>query len=352
MRWKRKVAGCCWSPWVTRPIIWIRSSGWQVSPHGAGECEGNQCERRGLRGDSDEEHRVGRTPAALGRRLPYPGAVTARDWRRCPERSGAFESIATTTICLWHGGALTLGTHQPFSHQLSAPQLEFTCCTRLLHPQVHAVTGLLLLHQHVWSPPGVLEVPLERVGQDLCHLFRCTANSVVAKATSTLFEIGTGRASVSGGNRYLPTPLCAANSTRRRAWRPRTPRAHHTVNGRYLAHALIVLAAVPGFLTVCIAVAHGFSLGVLKTLVIPAGAAVRALSLPAARFNPLDELPAEKHQIAKDDQTETRWAPSMRSHDGHLSDNTCPVHAGLYVFLRWRNNLERKSAIVLFLFKF
>lgn len=31
---------------------------------------------------------------------------------------------------------------------------------------------LLLLHQHVWSSPRVLEVPLERIGQDLRHLCR------------------------------------------------------------------------------------------------------------------------------------------------------------------------------------
>lgn len=55
---------------------------------------------------------------------------------------------------------------------------------------------------------------------------------------------------------------------------------------RYLADAPIVLAAVSGFLTVGVTVAHRFPLGVLKTFVIPAGAAVRALSLPAARFSP------------------------------------------------------------------
>lgn len=37
---------------------------------------------------------------------------------------------------------------------------------------IKVLPGLLLLHQHVWSPPRVLEVPLERVGQDLCHLCR------------------------------------------------------------------------------------------------------------------------------------------------------------------------------------
>lgn len=35
---------------------------------------------------------------------------------------------------------------------------------------IEALPGLLLLHQHVWSPPRVLEVPLERIRQDLCHL--------------------------------------------------------------------------------------------------------------------------------------------------------------------------------------
>lgn len=37
---------------------------------------------------------------------------------------------------------------------------------------IEVLPGLLLLHHHVWSPPRVLEVPLERVGQDLCHLCR------------------------------------------------------------------------------------------------------------------------------------------------------------------------------------
>lgn len=63
---------------------------------------------------------------------------------------------------------------------------------------------------------------------------------------------------------------------------------------RYLAHTLIVLAAVSGFLTVRITVAHCFSLGVLKTFIIPAGAAVWALPLPAARFCLWNKFPAEK----------------------------------------------------------
>lgn len=57
---------------------------------------------------------------------------------------------------------------------------------------------------------------------------------------------------------------------------------------------LIVLTAVSGFLTVCITVAHRFSFGVLKTFVVPAGAAVWALPLPAARFSLLYNLPTEK----------------------------------------------------------
>ena len=39
------------------------------------------------------------------------------------------------------------------------------------------------------------------------------AYGVVSKASSTLFEIWTGRASVSRGNGHLATPFCAANST-------------------------------------------------------------------------------------------------------------------------------------------
>lgn len=75
---------------------------------------------------------------------------------------------------------------------------------------------------------------------------------------------------------------------------------------RYLAHTLVVLAAVSGFLTVGVTVAHRFSLGVLKTFVVPAGAAVRALSLPAARLGLWKNLPAEKRKISTNDEPEAR----------------------------------------------
>ena len=91
---------------------------------------------------------------------------------------------------------------------------------------------------------------------------------------------------------------------------------------RYLAHTLVVLAAVSGFLTVGITVAHRFSLAVLKTLVVPPGAAVWTLSLPAARFSPRHNFPAEKRQISTNDKPKTRRAPSMRSHDGNLPKHT------------------------------
>lgn len=71
---------------------------------------------------------------------------------------------------------------------------------------------------------------------------------------------------------------------------------------RYLAHTLVVLAAVSGFLTVGVTVAHRFSLGVLKTFVVPAGAAVRALSLPAARLGLWKNLPTEKRKISTNDE--------------------------------------------------
>lgn len=85
-----------------------------------------------------------------------------------------------------------------------------------------------------------------------------------------------------------------------------------------MAHTLVVLAAVPGLLTVGVTVAHGFSLGVLKTLVVPAGAAVRALPLPAARLGPRNKLPAEEGYISTEDEPEAHRAPSARSHDGTL----------------------------------
>ena len=61
--------------------------------------------------------------------------------------------------------------------------------------------------------------------------FRRAAYGVVSKASSTLFEVRTGRASVSRGNGDLATPFCAANPAWRRACRPGTPWSHHTVNG-------------------------------------------------------------------------------------------------------------------------
>lgn len=44
-------------------------------------------------------------------------------------------------------------------------------CLRAV-PIIKVLPGLLLLHHHVRPPPRVLEVPLEGVGQDLCHLCR------------------------------------------------------------------------------------------------------------------------------------------------------------------------------------
>lgn len=43
-------------------------------------------------------------------------------------------------------------------------------CVFVCSAIIKVLPGLLLLHQHVWSPPRVLEVPLERIGQNLCHL--------------------------------------------------------------------------------------------------------------------------------------------------------------------------------------
>lgn len=61
--------------------------------------------------------------------------------------------------------------------------------------------------------------------------FGTAADGVVPKASSTLLEVRTGRAAVSGGNGHQATPLRAANSARRCARGPRTPRPHHAVNG-------------------------------------------------------------------------------------------------------------------------
>lgn len=170
---KGQVAGCRWSPWVPRPVIWVGAVwlGRQV----AGSTGGA----------SHEEHRVGRTPAALRRRLSNPGTVAAWHRRRCPKCSGnkmtydlsgeffslsssrscswwwwglkspsslgegtktralpgSLEAVAPTPVRLRHGIALTLGTDQPLSHQLSAPQFELTRGAGLFHLQVHTVTA-------------------------------------------------------------------------------------------------------------------------------------------------------------------------------------------------------------------
>lgn len=85
---------------------------------------------------------------------------------------------------------------------------------------------------------------------------------------------------------------------------------------RHLTHAPIVLAAVSGFLTVGIAVARRLPLAVFEAFVVPAGAAVGALSFPAAGLGPRDQ----KREISPNDEpTETRRAPSTRSHDGEVA---------------------------------
>lgn len=149
--------------------------------------------------------------------------------------------------------------------------------------------------------------------------FRRAAYGVVPEASPPLFEVGTGRASVPGGDGHLATPLRAADSARGRARRPGAPGARHAVNGcRYLAHAPVVLAAVPGLLAVGVAVARRLPLAVLEAVVVAAGAAVGALALPAARLGPREA--EQRDTSANDEPTETRRAPSTRSHDG----KTCP----------------------------
>lgn len=86
----------------------------------------------------------------------------------------------------------------------------------------------------------------------------------------------------------------------------------------YLAHALVVLAAVSGFLTVGVTVAHRFPAAVLKALVVAAGAAVGTLPLPAARLGRRDQFSAEKRQISTNDKAEARRTPSTRTHDGNF----------------------------------
>lgn len=91
----------------------------------------------------------------------------------------------------------------------------------------------------------------------------------------------------------------------------------------YLAHAMIVLAAVPGSLAVAVAVAHRFPPRVLHTLVIPAIAAVRALPLPAAGLGRWHQLAAEKRETPAKDEPAARRAPSVRSRHRGCSRTTC-----------------------------
>lgn len=76
---------------------------------------------------------------------------------------------------------------------------------------------------------------------------------------------------------------------------------------------MVVLAAVPGFLAVAVAVAHGFPPRVLHALVVPAAAAVRALPLPAAGLGGRHEFAAEKREAPAKDDPAARRAPSVRS---------------------------------------
>lgn len=82
----------------------------------------------------------------------------------------------------------------------------------------------------------------------------------------------------------------------------------------YLAHALVVLAAVSGFLTVGVAVAHGFPPAVLEALVVAARAAAGTLPLAAARLGRPHEPPADERQVSTNHEAEARRAPSTRTH--------------------------------------
>lgn len=95
----------------------------------------------------------------------------------------------------------------------------------------------------------------------------------------------------------------------------------------YLAHVSVVFAAVSGFLTVAIAVAHNFSPCIFKTFVVSAGAAMLVLPLTAAGFSNQDELTAQKHQIPANDEPHAPCAPPVRSHGVCCSGATCSVLA-------------------------
>lgn len=62
---------------------------------------------------------------------------------------------------------------------------------------------------------------------------------------------------------------------------------------RNLAHTLVVVAAVSGFVTIRVAVAYGLSPRVLEAVVVPAGAAVGTVPLPAAGLHSGHRQPAQ-----------------------------------------------------------
>ena len=94
MRWKNKK----WQDAVDLLELPIQGPGLEGcglagrALHGEQEASRGMWSRHtdvwGLNVGSHKEHGVGRTDAALWRRLPDPGAVTSWDWSCCPERSG------------------------------------------------------------------------------------------------------------------------------------------------------------------------------------------------------------------------------------------------------------------------
>lgn len=83
--------------------------------------------------------------------------------------SSPHTSAVITPLC---SGCTWKPELQTKTNRLAGSVSREPSCVFVCGVLIEALPGLLLLHQHVWSPPRVLEIPLERIRQDLCHLCR------------------------------------------------------------------------------------------------------------------------------------------------------------------------------------
>lgn len=277
-----------------------------------------------------KDERVLRTCALLSRGLPHPRSLAARDRGCSPERPRSFQAVPLTAAPAAHGFSLALDADRPLPQQGTAPETQLTRRARLLHTEVHAVTGFHFLHQDVWPSPGVLEVPFVGIGQNLCHLFSGVADRAVSEAAAPLLQVRAWRSSVPRGHCDLPGPLFAAPATQGAALRPRTPGTNHTVNSRYLTHGLVIRAAVSCFLTIGVTEANSLSPGEFKALVIPSCAAFGVRSVGAPRLCHLKKHP-QRRQISASDNPDTSQRRTERSHGDETRTRAVCGYVWMYV---------------------